>query len=75
MITSYQKLHDGLSNMIEGGRLTESDIPDDYQWLVESLASLANPRHDPLTESSDIPDQEAKDAVAAALDFVNDPTE
>lgn len=38
----YHKLHDGLSDMIEGGRLTEADIPDDYAWLVESLASVAN---------------------------------
>lgn len=41
MDTDYYKLHDGLSDMIEGGRLTEEDIPDDYQWLVETLAALA----------------------------------
>lgn len=38
---SYHQLHDGLSDMIESGRLTEEAIPDDYQWLVEALASLA----------------------------------
>lgn len=37
----YAKLHDGLSDMIEDGRLTESDIPDDYRWLVDSLEELA----------------------------------
>lgn len=40
-LRAYGKLHDGLSDMIEEGRLTEADIPDDYQWLVESLAELS----------------------------------
>jgi hypothetical protein len=40
--TSYAALHDGLSDMIEGGRITREHIPDDYEWLVESLAGLAN---------------------------------
>lgn len=41
----YSRLHDGLSNMIENGRLKESDIPDDYEWLVETLVEAcgANP--------------------------------
>lgn len=39
---NYEQFHDGLSNMIESGRLTESDIPEDYVWLVESLAHLAS---------------------------------
>jgi hypothetical protein len=34
----YHKLHDGLSDMIEGGRLREADIPVDYLWLVKLLA-------------------------------------
>ena len=38
MTTRYEKLHDGLSDMIESGRLTEADIPDDYAWLVRTLA-------------------------------------
>ena len=36
-VKQYERLHDGLSDMIEGGRLIEDDIPDDYQWLVETL--------------------------------------
>lgn len=40
-LEEYRKLHDGLSDMIEGGRLREQDVPDGYQWLVESLAKLA----------------------------------
>lgn len=38
---NYEQLHDGLSDMIESGRLTEADIPEDYTWLVKSLAHLA----------------------------------
>ncbi len=41
VLENYRKLHDGLSDMIEEGRLTEAGIPDDYQWLVEKLAELA----------------------------------
>lgn len=42
MRTAQEKLHDGLSDMIEGGRLTEADIPEDYDWLVKSLIAVAN---------------------------------
>ena len=38
-VKQYEKLHDGLSDMVESGRLTEADIPDDYQWLVETLVA------------------------------------
>lgn len=41
VLEAYKRLHDGLSDMIESGRLTEADIPDDYQWLVSSLVELA----------------------------------
>ena len=37
LLSHYRKLHDGLSDMIESGRLTEADIEDDYQWLVHML--------------------------------------
>ena len=46
VLDAYRRLHDGLSDMIEGGRLTRAAIPDDYDWLVESLAWLAG--HDPV---------------------------
>jgi len=36
----YYELHDGLSDMIEGGRLRVEDIPDDYAWLVNALAEI-----------------------------------
>lgn len=41
VMTLYRKLADGLSDMVEGSRLSEADIPDDYQWLVETLAAIA----------------------------------
>ena len=37
LLNAYFTLHDMLSSMIEGGQLTESDIPDDYAALVEQL--------------------------------------
>ena len=37
----YRRLADGLSDMVEGGRLKEADCPDDYRWLVEKLAAIA----------------------------------
>jgi hypothetical protein len=40
LLAGYKRLHDGLSDMIEGGRLREEHIPDDYKWLVETLAQL-----------------------------------
>lgn len=37
LLEAYFDLHDMLSDMIEGGRLTEADIPDDYQALLEQI--------------------------------------
>lgn len=42
-LKAYGRLHDGLSDMIEGGRLDEGAIPDDYRWLVETLSKLGAP--------------------------------
>lgn len=42
ILAMYRELRRGLSDMITGGRLSESDIPDDYHWLVESLYRLAS---------------------------------
>ena len=35
------KLWDMLSDTVEGGRLTEADIPDDYSALVRQMVKLA----------------------------------
>lgn len=52
LLQRYQALHDGLSDMIEQGRLREEDIPEDYRWLVESLETLAvQEGHDVLEAS------------------------
>ena len=37
LLQRYTALHDGLSDMIEGGRLTHEMIPDDYDWLLLTL--------------------------------------
>lgn len=39
--TIYGTLHDQLSDMIEGQRLTECDCPDDYAALVDALTTCA----------------------------------
>lgn len=36
---TYGRLHDFVSDCIEGGRLTEDMLPDDYQALTEQLAA------------------------------------
>ena len=41
LLTHYRLLADGLSDMIEGGRIKEGDIPDDYQWLLTHLTAIA----------------------------------
>jgi hypothetical protein len=43
MRRAYGRLHDGLSDMIEGMRLLEADIPDDYDWLVIMLTEHCLP--------------------------------
>jgi hypothetical protein len=42
MQAAYGKLHDMLSDAIEGGRLKQDDIPDDYRAIVEQLAGACN---------------------------------
>jgi hypothetical protein len=37
LLQHYRRLHDGLSEMIDDGRLTEAAIPGDYRWLVAML--------------------------------------
>ena len=36
----HGELIDGLSEMIESGRLTEEMIPDDFEWLCKTLISI-----------------------------------
>ncbi len=37
LYAEYGKLHDMVSDMLDEGRLTEADIPDDYQALIAQL--------------------------------------
>jgi hypothetical protein len=37
LLADYRRLHDRLSDMIEGGRLRRSMIPNDYDWLIDKL--------------------------------------
>jgi hypothetical protein len=62
LLKRYQRLHDGLSDMVESGRLTEADIPDDYDWLVNSmLVPLAN------DQGQELLDQSAGDVNASSI--------
>ena len=66
---TYEELHDRLSDMIEGGRLTEGDIPDDYRWLVESLSFLGNSPGTRKTAMNGNPDyKSALDEIHALVD-------
>ena len=41
LLNKYPLLHDGLSEMIEVGRLRREQVPGDYDWLAKNLAQLA----------------------------------
>ena len=40
-LKEYRRLHDFLSDAIEGGRLTEADVPDDYHAFIHQLEECA----------------------------------
>jgi hypothetical protein len=54
---AYRELADGLSDMVESGRLSESDIPHDYQWLVKQLVEIVglDPVTSPVLKKFDVP--------------------
>jgi len=37
---AFRELVSGLENMIQSGRLSEADIPDDYLWLTDTLGRI-----------------------------------
>jgi hypothetical protein len=45
MRAAYGRLHDFLSDAIEGGRIKESDLPDDYQAIVAQMEACAAADH------------------------------
>lgn len=44
-VIELECLWDMLSDAIEGGRLTEADIPDDYEAFVEQMVSCEGARY------------------------------
>jgi len=48
ILQAHRRLQEMLSDAIDGGRLTEADIPDDYQAIVGQLTLLEG--LDPFTE-------------------------
>jgi hypothetical protein len=41
MRAAYGRLHDFISDAVEGGRLQEADLPDDYKAIVDQLEACA----------------------------------
>lgn len=58
-INAYARLHDFLSDAIEGGRLTEADAPDDYQAFVLQLEECARFEHFARTAVAAMAEREA----------------
>lgn len=51
----YRHLADGLSDMIEEGRLTEAMVPADYRWIVALLVKIAGvDPAEPATPMADV---------------------
>ena len=40
VLSVLSRLEAGLQDMVLGERLTEDDIPDDWQWLVGTLSDV-----------------------------------
>jgi hypothetical protein len=59
LLEHYRTLHDGLSDMIEGGRLNEKTIPADYQWLVDMLVEAVSLDHVARAEIAEENDEPA----------------
>lgn len=43
-LASTYELVDGLKDMLAGGRLTGSDIPDDFDWLHQQIDKIERNR-------------------------------
>lgn len=48
-----ERLYDGISEIVDSGRLGESDLPDDHGWLANLLVQI-----DAATEALDTPPEE-----------------
>lgn len=44
-ISALEELWDLVSDVVEGGRLTEVDLPDDYRALVEKMQECERLRY------------------------------
>ena len=61
----YHQLVQGLRDLVSSGRLTETDLPDDFTWLNTQLAELA--RFDAQSASFLMISAEERNTVLAAL--------
>lgn len=68
LLDHYRALHDGLSDMIEGGRMKA--IPaDDYKWLVEMLVEAVSLDHHARAEIAEENDEPAPYISPVAPDY------
>lgn len=65
-VGSLEKLWDTISDTVEGGRLTEADIPDDYQAIVEQMVECNATHHELATFFPDIENPTAHVQPAAS---------
>ena len=55
----------GLENMIDGGRLSEGDIPNDYDWLVQTINAIRRAEYRSRGQSSEQSEALLREAVTA----------
>ena len=65
LFTRYHQLLQGLRDLVDAGRLTEADLPDDFDWLKTQLAELAI--FDPQSVSVLAMSDEERNTLLAAL--------
>lgn len=54
-VPHYRRLADGISDLIEEGTLSKRQIPEDYDWIVETLTAIAGADPIPLPPMSPAP--------------------
>ena len=40
LVKAYERLYNGIDDMVEDGRLTGANIEEDYDWLKSALAEI-----------------------------------
>lgn len=67
---AYLDLENGLRNMLKEGRLSEGDIPDDWQWLGEMLSKIEEMKKDVSEEEASAIEMARKKYLSLASDDI-----